>query len=375
MKNYRRSLFLVTLAGLACLWSSTPSLLAQGCVCAHLITPGLGVEGTSTLPQGHWWTSVTFRYYNARQDVLGDEPLAHALIYANTHIYGFNLSATYAVTDRFDLTLDIPFQYGTRTTWIEHNFMSNALHTMRAGGIGDPRLRADLWLLEPRKSPERNISFALGVKIPVGEDDASDYAYRATGKVLRPVDPAIQPASGGWGIILGAHAFSSLFFQSLPSTSWLRYTYAYGDAIYIFTPEEMSDVENTNGDQPALTAGGQKALRFNSIPDQYLYRAGLSQLVWPSQGVSVSAGVRWEGIPAYDAIGGSNGFRLPGNAVSFEPGISIAHGHDYFSVSVPVAVHRHADRSEAFSHFNIGPPQGLATIADWQLIVSYAHQF
>jgi hypothetical protein len=339
------------------------------------VTPSLGVEGTSILPAGHWSASVAFRYYNSRQDVRGDEPLDHPFIYANTHVYGFDLSTTYAVTDRFDLTLEVPFQYGTRSTWIEHNFMSRDLHTMRAGGVGDPRLRADFWLLDPKKSPDRNISLGLGIEIPIGVDDATDYSYRATGKVIRPVDPGIQPANGGWGIILAGHAFTTLYFPDLPYSNWFKNTWAYADAIYIFTPQEMNDTESVFGDEPALTAGGDKGLRFDSIPDQWLARMGVSQTVWPSKGLAVSAGIRWEGVPAYDVIGGSNGWRLPGNSLSFEPGVTWSNAKDSFSVFVPIAVHRHASRSAPFERLGINPGPGVATIADWELILSYTHQF
>jgi hypothetical protein len=334
---------------------------------------GVNADGMA-LPAGQWSASVAFRYYNARQDVLGGEPLDHAMVYGNTHVYGFVLSATYAVTDRFDLTLEVPFQYGTRSTWIEHNFMSRDLHTMRAGGVGDPRLRADYWLLDPKKYPNQNISLGLGVGIPIGVDDATDYSYRATGRIIRPVDPAIQPANGGWGIILAGHAFTSLSFPNLPYSNWFKNTWAYADAIYIFTPQEMNDTQSVFADEPALTANGDKGLRFDSIYDQWLARMGVSQTIWPSQGLSVSAGVRWEGVPAFDVIGGSNGWRLPGNSVSFEPGVTWSHGKESFSVFVPIAVHRHASESAPFQRLHM-PGPGLATIADWELIISYTHEF
>jgi hypothetical protein len=241
--------------------------------------------------------------------------------------------------------------------------------------MGDPRLRADFWLFDPKKSPNRNVSLGLGIKIPIGVDDATDYAYRATGKVLRPVDPAIQPADGGWGVILASHAFTSLYFPSLPYSNWFKNTWAYADAIYVFNPEEMNDTETSFADVPQLTAGGDKGLRFDSIPDQWLARMGVSQVIWPSKGVSVSAGVRWEGVPAHDVFGGSNGWRLPGNAFSFEPGATWSNAKDSFSVFVPIAVHRHASRSAPFERLGIMPGPGLATIADWELIISYTHNF
>ena len=62
-------------------------------MCAHLVAPGLGVEGTY-LPADHWAFSTTFRYYNSRQDVQGDEPLDHPLVDANTHVYAQDFNAT-----------------------------------------------------------------------------------------------------------------------------------------------------------------------------------------------------------------------------------------------------------------------------------------
>ena len=42
------------------------------------------------------------------------------------------------------------------------------------------------WLLDPSKQGYGNISLALGVKAPTGDDQALDYSYRAGGPVLRP---------------------------------------------------------------------------------------------------------------------------------------------------------------------------------------------
>jgi hypothetical protein len=210
--------------------------------------------------------------------------------------------------------------------------------------------------------------------MPTGVYDATDYSYRATGKILRPVDPAIQPGNGGWGIILAGHAFTSLSFPQLPYANWFTNTYAYVEGAYVVTPQEMNDTESPIGDEPALT-GGIKGYIFDSIPDQFLARIGVSQIVWPSKGVSVTAGVRWEGVPAHDLIGGSFGDRIPGNTVSFEPGLTWSpRSQDSFSVFVPIAVHRYAAEDAVSQSLHV-PGPGLAAIADWQLIISYTHQF
>lgn len=252
--------------------------------------------------------------------------------------------------------------------------MSMALHTMRAGGMGDMRLTASYWLFDPKKFPDRNISLSLGISIPTGVDDASDYSYRATGKVLRPVDPAIQPGDGGWGILVGGNAFTSLSFSQLPHSNWFVNTYAYAEGDYVITPQETNGVQSVIGDEPALT-GGFKGFIYDSIPDQFLVRAGISQIVWPSKGVSVSAGIRWEGVPPHDLIGGDFGWRLPGYSLSFEPGVTWSpRRQDSFSVYVPIAVHRYAGLDANSQSMHMSGP-GLATIADWQLIISFTHEF
>jgi hypothetical protein len=342
-------------------------------VCAHLVTPSLGVEGGSLLQPGHWALSLGFRYYNSRQDVLGDEPQDQPIVYANTHVYSFDINAVYAVTKRLSLVLDMPFQYGTRATSIEHDFRvpnPPPLHTMHAGGLGDMRLRADFWLLNPDKHPNQNIALGLGVKFPTGEYGATDTVFRPTGPVERPVDPAIQPGDGGWGIVLHSHGFTSL-----SSKGWLKNTFVYVDATYLSNPQETNSTENTLGDIVVpFPPTSDPRLKFDSIPDQFLGRIGFTQFGFPIKELSFSFGGRLEGVPSHDLIGGDEGWRLPGYAVSVEPGVSYSRGHDYIALTVPIAVFRHASKSVPFEQLGV-PGKGLATIADYQITLTYTHTF
>jgi len=148
----------------------------------------------------------------------------------------FDVVATYAVTKRLNLTLELPIQYGSRTNAGEHDGVH--VHTMRAAGVGDLRLSANFLLLNPDKHPNENISLELGVKAPTGDDAASDYSFRATGPVLRPVDSAIQPGDGGWGVFLSVNAFAKVF----------KNTYAYASGLYLSNPREFNGVQTVIGD-------------------------------------------------------------------------------------------------------------------------------
>ena len=131
--------------------------------------------------------TVAYRYFHSFRNfnANGDEVDIPA-IKNDTYVDLFDVAATYAVTKRLNLTLELPFQYGSRTNAFEHDGVH--VHTMRAAGIGDLRLSANFWLLKPDKHPDQNISLGLGVKAPTGDDAASDYSFRKTGPDLRAVE-------------------------------------------------------------------------------------------------------------------------------------------------------------------------------------------
>jgi hypothetical protein len=58
-----------------------------------------------------------------------------------------------------------------------------------------------------------------------------------------------------------------------------------------------------------------------SATDQYLYRGGVGHGVPKIRGLAMSFGGRIEGVPVRNALGGSNGFRRPGYAISIDPGL------------------------------------------------------
>jgi hypothetical protein len=332
-----------------------PSLCAGGSISA---------DGGAYLAPEEWLVTGSYRFFKAFRDFKGSKNIPFPSppeIYAKNYINTWDVSVTYALTKRLSLTLGLPFGYGTRSTYAEHDGVTR--HTMRNGGVGDLRLTGYFWLLDPEKNPERNIQLGLGVKAPTGDYRAKDYSYRETGRVLRPVDPAIQSGDGGWGIFLSAQAFQKIFTD----------TSIYFQGTYLSNPREMNGTETPYGDIPEIT-GGDIGYIIDSVPDQYVARLGLSHTIWPEMGLSVMLGARAEGVPAHDLIGGSEGFRIPGHAVSVEPGLSIALGKNYFELTVPAAVYRHASKSVADKRTK-SPIGGIATFADFQVIVSYTRRF
>ena len=61
--------------------------------------------------------------------------------------------------------------------------------------------------------------------------------------------------------------------------------------------------------------------------------------------MSANLGLRKEGLPSQDLIGGSNGFRRPGYVLSVEPGISLTQKKITYFVNIPVAIQRNRTQS------------------------------
>ena len=338
-----------------------PSLGAVNACCAV-------EEESPYLQPGGLATSLSYRYLHSFREFHGDQELPYPTdpgLYANTHVNGFDISATYQATSRLSFTLEIPIQDGDRESYYEHDFVHK--HSMHAAGVGDLRLMANYWLLEPEKHHDQNVTLGIGLKIPTGKYNAMDFSYRDTGPVLRPVDPAIQPGDGGWGIVAEISAFQKIYTN----------TFAYLQAIYLVNPRDSNGTQQPTGDEDFFTLG-EFGYIFNSVPDQYLARTGLGYLIWPRMGLALSLGARIEGVPVEDLIGDSHGWRNAGYALYLEPGLSVTKGRFSFSVTGPVALKRHADKN--LTDLKVSRETGLdfggnAAFADYLLTASVSIRF
>jgi len=343
---------------------------------ARLIAPSLGAlsnccgEGSPYLQPNELVANVSYRYLHSFREFHGSEEVSPVpnFLFAETWVNGFDFSLAYQATSRLSFTLEVPVQEGVRKSYYEHD-LTKLIHAYntRASGVGDLRFVANLWLFEPERHPEGNISIGLGVKIPTGNYDAMDFSHRATGLVLRPVDPAIQPGDGGWGIVNEIAAFQRLY----------KNTYAYLQGVYLMNPRELNGVQQPTGDEPSFTLG-EFGYIFNSVPDQYLGRGGFGYLIWPKMGTSLTIGSRIEGLPVHDVIGGDNGWRTAGYAIYVEPGISISKGRYSATVTGPVALERHADPNTTDDKVSrkLGVPVGgFAAFADYLITASVSVAF
>lgn len=277
----------------------------------------MGGQGGAYLAAHQWQIGLAYRSLTADQWFVGKEiredqaPFGQPLF---LNIYSADLTATYGVSDRLSATLTLPFSYGTHSRY----YADGVRHKVSAGGLGDVSLSANSWLLDPQKHSDGNIWVSLGVKAPTGKNDVEDDFFLANGSVIqRPVDQAIQPGDGGWGILLEMQAFGQLFSNF----------FVYGSGSYLMSPKDTTDVPSPIPGVPL------------SVPDVFSARVGFSYAPLFGHGLSVSLGGRVDGIPLRDAIGGSDGFRRPAIIGYVDPGLALTIGRNIISVNVPVRVY------------------------------------
>lgn len=361
----------------------TQQAAAQGCVAVRPMGGCSGNSGSSILlNKGAWQVGANYRYFRSFRHFKSDteqkerlENHTEVINIANS----IDLGLTYGVSNRLSVSANLPLIFYDRSSLYEHygnskttNPEQKRFHT-DAQGIGDARLSASYWLLNPAKHMNHNISVGLGIKLPTGDENVQDEFHRrkstdgADSTITKAVDQSIQLGDGGVGFSLEFQGFTSLFKNGS----------LYFNGFYMSNPRETNNTVNR-----IITASStevDKITEFHSVADQFVARVGLNYLLLPSSNLAVGLGVRAEGVPSKDLIGGSDGFRRPGFIIAAEPGVSLQRGPFAFSVNIPYALYRKRTRSVADiaggnDAFGI-PRNGDAAFADYAVNVGLVYRF
>jgi len=298
----------------------------MGCSTSEYINPG----SAGLAQRGQWQLSSSYQYFRSFRHFRGDHEEANR-VEDGTEVVNINhsvdLGIGYGLTDRFSLTLNIPFLYYDRSSLYEHygnSVTANPSHARfhtGSEGLGDMRLSANYWAFDPMTSFDGNVAFGLGIKAPTGNSDVKDTFHKlaadgSDSTITKAVDQSIQLGDGGWGFTVQTEGYRRLFSK----------TSLYFNGFYLFNPKEMNDVPH-------------------SVADQFFARLGLNYAALPQHGLSASLGGRLEGVPSEDLIGGSEGRRRPGYIISLEPGVAYQHHSLNFALNVPVALYRNRTQS------------------------------
>jgi len=311
---------------------------AQGCVAIR----GLGAyscgNGEDIKDSSGWTLTANSRYFKSYKHFVGLEEQKERVALGTeviNHTFGLDLFFQKHVNNRISIGFNLPLISNARSSLYEHGGNTSgasARKTTHSFGIADIRAAVYYWLSDPSKGKKWNLQAGLGIKLPTGDFRYQDYFYRNdTTRTLGPVDQSIQIGDGGTGITLELNAYYA-FSHELSM---------YGNFFYLSNPREQNGVSTARGGVSS-TAQLQYGSNVMSVPDQYMYRAGINYMKgkW-----TASMGIRKEGIPTEDLIGESGGFRRPGYVVSAEPGIAYQTSKSTFFFNLPVAMQRNRTQS------------------------------
>ena len=290
-----------------------PNGQSQGCVAVRNLA-GFGQFaqlGYKEAPN-NWMLDFNNRYFGANQIFKGKSNVTPADLSNGLQLYEYtlNMELSRLLAHGWTLSFDLPISSNTIVSRAEH--ASGDRHSTSAFGIGDMRFAVYKWLLNVDRPHKGNIQFGLGLKFPTGNYHSTDYFYYSktdpTVKVLAPVNVAIQLGDGGTGITTELNAFY-IFNKTIS---------VYTSLFYLISPVNQNGVSNQIAGVPPDTISVKTTADVNSVPDGYTLRAGGN---FTFKNLVVSAGVRYEGAPAYDLLGKNDGLRRVGHIFSAEPGL------------------------------------------------------
>ncbi|HEY4591758.1 MAG TPA: transporter [Thermoanaerobaculia bacterium] len=310
-----------------------------------------------------WLVSFGWRYQHSFRHFVGTEEQVNREedgSQVNNYIHQAEIGIRYNYNDIWSFSAGIPYLMAQRSTPIRDASRTVVdRYTTHGTGVGDITVSAHRLFWHPRDSPNGNVSVGLGIKLPTGQYSETDTVTRIVNGVrvnsIETIDQSIQPGDGGFGAVAELQAFH--FFARTGFG-------LYASGTYLINPS------NTNGVKTYRTAKGEEIM---SVADQYLVRAGFSYANASWRGFSVSLGGRMEAVPVEDLIGGSEGFRRPGYAISIEPTVTWSQGPHTIALAVPYAVERNRQRS--IPDQMVPGRHGDAAFADYVILLWYGRKF
>jgi hypothetical protein len=335
---------------------TTTKVIAQGCVAVRQMG---GINPLSsngyTLPKGQFQIGTSYRYFHSFRHFVGTDEQPQRQNTGggfdangkekgnavNIYSHAIDLNISYAITDRLQVNVSIPYVHNERSQVLAvkkdpttGQTLIGDRYSVYAQGLGDIRISTNYWLFDPAKSANGNLLIGAGIKLNSGSHSKTDngLALDKSGNVIttkQTMDQAIQPGDGGIGFSLELQGFKR-FYKGI---------YGFANGYYLFNPKQSNGTYKSSPDLTVKDANNitttLKGYNMYACPDQYFARAGFMTSVLKNKNLTLSLAGRWEGIPAFDALGGEKAYRRPGYVVAIEPGVSYRTGKHSFSLFVP----------------------------------------
>lgn len=385
---------------------------AQGCVAVRQMG---GVNPLSsngyTLPKGEFQVGVNYRYFHSFRHYVGKEEQEHRQYTGggfdangvekgnavNIYSGAIDLNLSYAVTDRFQVNLAIPYVQNERSQVQvtkrddDNKAIDGIRYSVFAKGLGDIRISGNYWLFNPATATRGNLSLGVGIKTNSGSHTQKDNGLFLNTKTrhgnipydsLVMMDQAIQPGDGGIGFSLELQGFKQVY----------KRIYGFANGYYLFNPRESNGTFKSAPSVVTAKDGTNLGTLYGynvyASPDQYFVRAGFMGSLLKSQNLVLSAAYRFEGIPAYDAFGGQSAYRRPGYVMAIEYGASYRSGKHSFGLFIPFNFVRNRIQSaadiasqnlqnayaESKNETDKVHVQGDAAFADYSINLNYSYR-
>ncbi len=341
---------------------------SQGCVAIRSTGGQCTMDYTKEeIAKPHTWVlNVNNRYFKSFRHFVGTKEQKQRVEQETeviNHAYSLDISLTRNINKRWSLAIALPILSNARSSLYEHD--GKTRHSTHSFGIGDIRVSAYRWMIDPEKMSKVNIQLGVGIKLPTGDYKYQDFFYKNDStNLLGPIDQSIQLGDGGTGFTTELNAYYNLS----------KHVSVYGNLYYLINPREQNGTSTARGAIPSATS-----VRFGSstmsVPDQYMIRAGANIT---ARSLTLSLGLRDECIPVRDLIGGSRGFRRPGYIISLEPGITYNYKNLNLYAYVPVALKRSRTQSipdKIRTGITGVYAQGDAAFADYSVNVGFTRRF
>lgn len=315
--------------------------------------PGFGPSVVPFTPESRWQVSVGYRWQRSFRHFRGDHEEANRIeegTEVENKLHLFDVGLSYQASPRWSLSFSAPIMSVDR--------ISHGPGTLtHSAGVGDMSVGAKLWIFRPPTESRQNIQVGLSLKLPTGNPNVTNQVADST--VV--VDQSIQQGDSGTGFSLDYTAYKSIN----------RFT-LFSSGVYLFNPKNTHLPTGWNEvTRPPGYPGYSRPGTEYSVADQYLVQAGVGFAVPRLAGLALTGTGRIEGVPARDIIGGEDGFRRPGYAVSVGPGVMYSRGRDIWSLSVPIAAYR--NRTRSVSDIESGR-HGDAAFADYIIVFGYSRR-
>lgn len=296
---------------------------AQGCILIRQTSPLFGTTGAFDQEVGSWTLTFSGRTSTADIHYRGTERQYEREI-EQTYVVNRQNSLTatigYQITPRVSLIAGVPFVEASWGIPSPRTGGPAARANENARGIGDVTALARVAIFNPSTSTRSwNVIVGGGVKLPTGNNEATDVFPDNSGNnnLERYVDISVHPGDGGWGLLIDLQGYKAIG----------RLT-AFGTSTWLANPKDTGTASRGN------LVTNTVPTNINTVSDQFVFRAGASVAI--THYLSASLAWRAEGVPRYDLLGASHGFRRPGVEMYWEPGVTVTSGRHSVSFNLPV---------------------------------------